>query len=75
MIDINLNKINKSYGFDKILNNIDLNINKGQHNAVFFWRKEKVWPKSDRFWEWKIFSFYVSCISIDTKVNNLHYIL
>ena len=30
MIDINLNKVCKSYGFDKILNNIDLNINKGE---------------------------------------------
>ena len=34
MIDINLNKINKSYGFDKILNNIDLTINKGEKVAL-----------------------------------------
>ena len=34
MIDINLNKINKSYGFDKILNNIDLTINKGDKVAL-----------------------------------------
>ena len=34
MIDINLNNINKSYGFDKILNNINLNINKGEKVAL-----------------------------------------
>lgn len=34
MIDINLNKISKSYGFDKILNNIDLTINKGEKVAL-----------------------------------------
>ena len=34
MIDINLNKVNKSYGFDKILNNIDLTINKGEKVAL-----------------------------------------
>ena len=30
MIDINLNKVNKSYGFDKILSDINLNINRGE---------------------------------------------
>ena len=34
MIDINLNNVNKSYGFDKILNNINLNINKGEKVAL-----------------------------------------
>ena len=34
MIDINLNKVNKSYGFYKILNNIDLVINKGEKVAL-----------------------------------------
>ena len=34
MIDINLNKVNKSYGFDKILNNIDLTIKKGEKVAL-----------------------------------------
>lgn len=34
MIDINLNKVNKSYGFDRILNNIDLTINKGEKVAL-----------------------------------------
>ena len=34
MIDINLNKVCKSYGFDKVLNNIDLNINKGEKVAL-----------------------------------------
>ena len=34
MIDINLSKVNKSYGFDKILNNIDLTINKGEKVAL-----------------------------------------
>ena len=34
MIDINLSKINKSYGFDKVLNNIDLTIQKGEKVAL-----------------------------------------
>ena len=34
MIDINLNKVSKSYGFDKVLNNIDLTINKGEKVAL-----------------------------------------
>ena len=34
MIDINLSKVNKSYGFDKVLNNIDLTINKGEKIAL-----------------------------------------
>lgn len=34
MIDINLNKINKSFGFDKVLNDISLNINKGEKIAL-----------------------------------------
>lgn len=34
MIDINLNKICKSYGFDKVLNNICLTINKGERVAL-----------------------------------------
>ena len=34
MIDINLSKVNKSYGFDKVLNNIDLTINKGDKVAL-----------------------------------------
>ena len=34
MIDINLNNINKSYGFDKILNNINLTIKKGEKVAL-----------------------------------------
>ena len=34
MIDINLSKVNKSYGFDKVLNNIDLTIQKGEKVAL-----------------------------------------
>ena len=34
MIDINLNKVCKSYGFDKILNNIDLTVQKGEKVAL-----------------------------------------
>ena len=34
MIDINLSKINKSYGFEKVLNNIDLTIQKGEKVAL-----------------------------------------
>lgn len=34
MIDINLNKVSKSYGFDKILNNIDLTIKNGEKVAL-----------------------------------------
>ena len=34
MIDINLNKVSKSYGFDKILNNIDLTVQKGEKVAL-----------------------------------------
>ena len=34
MIDINLNKVSKSYGFDIVLNNIDLTINKGEKIAL-----------------------------------------
>ena len=34
MIDINLSKVNKSYGFDKVLNNIDLTIKKGEKVAI-----------------------------------------
>ena len=34
MIDINLSKVNKSYGFDKILNNIDLTVQKGEKVAL-----------------------------------------
>ena len=34
MIDINLSKVSKSYGFDKILNNIDLTIQKGEKVAL-----------------------------------------
>lgn len=34
MIDINLSKVNKSYGFDKVLNNIDLTIKKGEKVAL-----------------------------------------
>lgn len=34
MIDINISKINKTYGFDKILNNIDLTIQKGEKVAL-----------------------------------------
>ena len=34
MIDINLNNINKSYGFDKILNNVNLTIKKGEKVAL-----------------------------------------
>lgn len=34
MIDISLSKVNKSYGFDKVLNNIDLTINKGEKIAL-----------------------------------------
>lgn len=29
MIDININKLNKSYGFGKILNSIDITVNEG----------------------------------------------
>ena len=34
MIDINLSKVNKSYGFDKVLNNIDLTVQKGEKVAL-----------------------------------------
>lgn len=34
MIDINLNKVSKSYGFDKVLNNIDLTVQKGEKVAL-----------------------------------------
>ena len=34
MIDINLNKVNKTYGFNKVLNNIDLTIKKGEKIAL-----------------------------------------
>ena len=34
MIDISLNKVNKSYGFDKVLNNIDLIVKKGEKVAL-----------------------------------------
>ena len=34
MIDISLSKVNKSYGFDKVLNNIDLTIKKGEKVAL-----------------------------------------
>ena len=34
MIDINISKVNKSFGFDKILNNIDLTINRGDKIAL-----------------------------------------
>lgn len=34
MIDINLSKINKTYGFNKVLNNIDLTIKKGEKIAL-----------------------------------------
>ena len=34
MIDINLSKINKTYGFEKVLNNIDLTIQKGERVAL-----------------------------------------
>ena len=34
MIDINLSKINKSYGFEKVLNDIDLTIQKGEKVAL-----------------------------------------
>ena len=34
MIDINLNKVCKSYGFDMVLNNIDLTIKKGEKIAL-----------------------------------------
>lgn len=34
MIDINLNKINKSFGFEKIINDIDLTINSGEKVAI-----------------------------------------
>ena len=34
MIDINLSKVNKSYGFNKVLNNIDLTIKKGEKVAL-----------------------------------------
>ena len=34
MIDINLNKVSKSYGFDKVLNNIDLVIKTGEKVAL-----------------------------------------
>ena len=34
MIDINLSKINKSYGFEEVLNNIDLTIQKGEKIAL-----------------------------------------
>ena len=34
MIDINLSKISKSYGFDKVLNNIDLTINNKDKVAI-----------------------------------------
>ena len=30
MIDINLNKVNKNYGTEKVLNNINMTINKGE---------------------------------------------
>lgn len=34
MIDININKVNKTYGFDKVLNNIDITIQKGEKVAL-----------------------------------------
>ena len=34
MIDINLNNVCKSYGFDRVLNNINLNIDKGEKVAL-----------------------------------------
>ncbi|MBQ9071567.1 MAG: ABC-F family ATP-binding cassette domain-containing protein [Bacilli bacterium] len=34
MIDINLSKVSKSYGFDKILDNIDLTVQKGEKVAL-----------------------------------------
>jgi len=34
MIDINLSKVNKSYGFDKVLNNIDLVVKTGEKVAL-----------------------------------------
>lgn len=34
MIDINLSKVSKSYGFDKVLNNIDLTVQKGEKVAL-----------------------------------------
>lgn len=34
MIDINLNKVSKSFGFDKILNDINLTVNKGEKIAL-----------------------------------------
>lgn len=34
MIDINFSKVNKSYGFDKVLNNIDLTIKTGEKIAL-----------------------------------------
>jgi len=34
MIDINLSKISKSYGFDKVLNNINLTVQKGEKIAI-----------------------------------------
>ena len=34
MIDINLSKVCKSYGFDKVLNNIDLTVNKNEKVAL-----------------------------------------
>ena len=34
MIDINLSKVNKTYGFEKVLNNIDLTIQKGEKVAL-----------------------------------------
>ena len=34
MIDININKVSKSYGFDRVLNNIDLTVNRGEKIAI-----------------------------------------
>ena len=34
MIDINLNKVSKSFGFDRILNDINLTVNKGEKIAL-----------------------------------------
>lgn len=34
MIDINLSKVNKTYGFNKVLNNIDLTIKRGEKIAL-----------------------------------------